>query len=63
MSTVPEVIALRHMRVPVAALSCITNLAAGLGKSKLSHEDVLETGQRVKLAGARLLKEFCQLHG
>ena len=30
MSTVPEVIALRHQRVPAAAISCITNLAAGI---------------------------------
>ncbi|MBN9161681.1 MAG: purine-nucleoside phosphorylase [Myxococcales bacterium 68-20] len=40
MSTVPEVIALRHMRVPVAALSCITNLAAGVGSGELDHSEV-----------------------
>ncbi len=40
MSTVPEVIALRHMRVPVAALSCITNLAAGVGTGELDHSEV-----------------------
>ena len=32
MSTVPEVIALRHMGVRVGALSCITNLAAGIAR-------------------------------
>ncbi len=40
MSTVCEVIALRHMGIRVGALSCITNLAAGLGKGHLSHAEV-----------------------
>ena len=40
MSTVPEVIALRHMGVKVAALSCITNLAAGITKATLNHAEV-----------------------
>lgn len=40
MSTVPEVIALRHMGVRVGALSCITNLGAGLSKTPLSHHEV-----------------------
>ena len=40
MSTVHEVIALRHMGVRVAALSCITNLAAGLAPRPLDHADV-----------------------
>jgi purine-nucleoside phosphorylase len=45
MSTVPEVIALRHMRVKVGALSCITNLAAGVGKGELDHKEVEETAR------------------
>lgn len=45
MSTVPEVIALRHMRMRVAALSCITNLAAGIGKGELDHKEVEETAR------------------
>ncbi len=40
MSTVPEVLALRHMGVEVAALSCITNLAAGISKGVLHHAEV-----------------------
>jgi purine-nucleoside phosphorylase len=40
MSTVPEVIALRHMGVRTAAISCITNLAAGLSPTKLDHSEV-----------------------
>jgi len=63
MSTVPEAIVARRCGLRVAALSCITNLAAGISRSPLSHAEVLETGRRVKLAGARLLKEFCRLHG
>ncbi len=45
MSTVPEVIALRHMRVRVGALSCITNLAAGIGTGELDHKEVEETAR------------------
>jgi purine-nucleoside phosphorylase len=43
MSTVAEVIALRHMGVRVGALSCITNLAAGIAARALSHEEVETT--------------------
>jgi purine-nucleoside phosphorylase len=45
MSTVPEVIALRHMKTRVAALSCITNLAAGISKTVLDHKEVEETAR------------------
>jgi purine-nucleoside phosphorylase len=40
MSTVPEVIALRHMGVRVGAMSCITNLAAGISPHPLDHAEV-----------------------
>ena len=63
MSTVPEVIVARQCGMRVAALSCITNLAAGVGKSVVSHEEVLETGERVKEVGSRLLKEFAKRYG
>jgi purine-nucleoside phosphorylase len=48
MSTVPEVIAARHLGVRVVGISCITNLAAGLGASTLSHVEVQETAQDVR---------------
>jgi purine-nucleoside phosphorylase len=45
MSTVPEVIALRHMGVRVGALSCITNLAAGITEKMLDHAEVEATAR------------------
>lgn len=48
MSTVAEVIAARHMNLKVLAISCVTNMAAGILDQPLSHEEVMETGERVK---------------
>jgi purine-nucleoside phosphorylase len=48
MSTVPEAIVLRHMGVEVLAISCISNLAAGMLPQLLSEEEVLETTSRVR---------------
>jgi purine-nucleoside phosphorylase len=48
MSTVPEVIAMRHMGVRTAAISCITNLAAGLSPTKLDHSEVEATANRTR---------------
>jgi purine-nucleoside phosphorylase len=42
MSTVPEVIASAHCGLEVLAISCVTNMAAGIGHAKLTHEEVLE---------------------
>ncbi len=58
MSTVPEVVAAAHMRVPVVGISCITNLAAGMGHQPLSHEEVADTANRVKDVFGALLTEF-----
>ena len=63
MSTVPEAIVARQCGLRVAALSCITNLAAGRAKGPLSHTEVLQTGERVKTLAAQLLKNFAKLHG
>ena len=62
MSTVPEAIVARQCGLRVAALSCITNLAAGRGKEKLSHQEVLEAGESARPAASRLLEQFAQLY-
>jgi purine-nucleoside phosphorylase len=58
MSTVPEVIAARHMGVPVAGVSVVTNLAAGLSHKALSHEEVARTAEQVKDRLTALVTEF-----
>jgi len=55
MSTVAEVIAAAHMGMKVLAISCVTNMAAGILNQPLSHQEVLETGERVKGAFMQLL--------
>jgi purine nucleoside phosphorylase I, inosine and guanosine-specific len=65
MSTVPETLVARHMGIEVLGISCVTNLAAGLGESQLSHEEVSETGKKVekRLAGliARVVPRIASL--
>lgn len=55
MSTVNEVIAARHLQMKVLAISCVTNMAAGILDQPLSHKEVLETGERVKSSFEGLL--------
>lgn len=56
MSTVAEVIAARHMGMKVLAISCVTNMAAGILDQPLSHAEVIETGERVKTTFESLLR-------
>jgi purine-nucleoside phosphorylase len=58
MSTVAEVIAARHMSLPVLAISCVTNMAAGVTAEKINHEEVLETGRQVHERFVELLKNL-----
>ncbi len=56
MSTVPEVIVARHMGLEVLAISCVTNMAAGMTGEKLTHTEVMETGQRIRGTFLALLR-------
>jgi purine-nucleoside phosphorylase len=58
MSTVPETIVARHMGIEVLGISCVTNMAAGLGTKPLSHEEVNETGRWAESRLASLLKRL-----
>jgi purine-nucleoside phosphorylase len=57
MSTVPEVIAARQMGMKVLAISCVTNMAAGVTDAQINHQEVLEIGKRIAGQFKSLLKE------
>lgn len=58
MSTVPEAIVARQMGMKVLGISCITNMAAGISENPISHEEVMETGQRVRETLTKLLRRL-----
>jgi inosine/guanosine/xanthosine phosphorylase family protein len=62
MSTVPEVIVARHCGLAVAALSCLTNRAAGQSRRALSHAEVLAAARQVQGLASRLLLNFARLY-
>jgi purine-nucleoside phosphorylase len=59
MSTVPEVIVARHMGMECLGITTITNLAAGISKTPLNHEEVILAGEKVKSRLCRFLMELC----
>lgn len=57
MSTVAEVIAARQIGIKILAISCVTNMAAGILDQEINHLEVLEIGKRVSGQFKELLRE------
>ena len=57
MSTVPEVLAARHMGLRCLAISCVTNMAAGVLPEPIDHTQVLAVGARAQASLTALLRE------
>ena len=60
MSTVPEAIVASHCGMKVAAVSCITNLAAGISLNPISHNEVLENASKASSNSCALVKKFIE---
>ena len=58
MSTVPEVLVANHCGLSVIGISVITNLAAGMNKTKLSHQETLENAALAETHILNLIKNF-----
>ena len=58
MSTVPEAIVANYCGISVLGISCITNFASGIKEEKLSHNEVIEAGQKVREKFSALVKEI-----
>lgn len=63
MSTVPELQAAADLDIPALGISCLTNFAAGISDQPLTHDEVIETADRVKVQFADLLREMVRLAG
>jgi purine-nucleoside phosphorylase len=63
MSTVPEAIAAVHRGLKVLGLSCITNMAAGLSKGRITSEEVLEISEREKPRFSALVRKIVEVIG
>jgi len=60
MSTVPEVIVARHAKLKVLGISCISNMAAGILDQPLTHEEVIETTEKVRANFLSYIKKIVQ---
>lgn len=58
MSTVPEIIVANHVGIRAAAVSCISNYAAGIKSERLAHEEVLAGMARAAGSLATIVKGF-----
>lgn len=58
MSTVPEVVALRHLGVRCVAISCITNKGAGISQGLLDHSEVQEVADRTRAGFVAVLERL-----
>ncbi|MBT2682106.1 purine-nucleoside phosphorylase [Bacillus sp. ISL-37] len=63
MSTVPEVIVAKHSGLEVLGISCISNMAAGILDQPLSHDEVIETTEKVKSSFLLLVNEIVKTVG
>lgn len=61
MSTAPEAIVAAHMGLKVTGISCITNMAAGIQKTALNHEEVVETANRVQSTFIKLVNRIIEI--
>jgi len=58
MSTIPEVIALRHLGARVCAISCVTNKGAGISRAPLDHKEVQEVADRTRSSFVSVLERL-----
>lgn len=58
MSTVPEAIVATHAKLKVLGISCLTNMASGILSQPLSHNEVIEVANQVKLQFTTLIKSI-----
>ena len=61
LSTVPEAIVAHHCKIDTVAVSCITNMAAGVLDETLSYDDVKQTAERVKIKFKEIIKEYIKV--
>lgn len=61
MSTAPEAVVAAHMGMKVSGISCITNMAAGIQKTALNHQEVVEVANRVQSTFIKLVGRIVEI--